>query len=221
MEIKFNNKIGSNSFDSFKMGETVKYQTELERGFLLNIEFDSTVLNYERLGSLSYSSGQGETLPFLPSYFIFRTGDQREIITLDHEEDTSCQKSQIIKKHVAEFAEANGLTHKIIFKKDFHKGHLIANLELIYKDANSAFSEDDVLILDTIFQAVDSMSLLALRALVVNESVVNALLFHKALSADLCKEVLEDQTRISKGLLFDDYVRWVEKVMMGKLVVNI
>lgn len=221
MEIKFNNKIGSNSFDSFKTGETVKYQTEFERGFLLDIEFDSTVLNYERLGSLSYSSGQGESLPFLPSYFIFRTGDQPEIVTLDHEENTSCQKSQIIKKHVAKFAKTNGLIHKVVIKKDVHKDHLIANLELLYKDVNSAFSEDDILILDTIFQAVDSMSLISLRMLVVNESVVNALLFHKALSADLCKEALEDQTRISKGLLFDDYVRWVEKVMLGNLVVSI
>ena len=72
-----------------------------------------------------------------------------------------------------------------------------------------------------VFQAVDSMSLDALRMLVINESVVNTLLFHKALSADLCGEVLDDSTRISKGSSFDDYIGWVEQVSMNHLVVNI
>ena len=223
MEIKFNNKIGSNSFTSFKTGETVKYQTEFEREFLLNVEFDSTVLNYERLGSLSHFGNQGERFPFLPSFFIFRAGDQSpEIVTLDHEENTACQKSQIIKKHIGKFAETNRLIHKVVCRKDVQQGHLISNLELLYKDVNSRFVEDDVFILREVFQAVDSMSLDALRMLVINESVVNTLLFHKALSADLCGEILDDSTRISKGLLFDNYVQWVEKVMMlSNLVVNI
>ena len=138
MEINFNNKIGSNLFDSFKMGETVKYQTEFEREFLLNIEFDSTVLSYKQLGSLSYSGNQGERLPFLPSFFIFRVGDQSpEIVTLDHEENMACQKSQIIKKHIGKFAETNGLIHKVVCRKDVQQGHLISNLELLYKDVNS------------------------------------------------------------------------------------
>ncbi len=221
MEIKFNNKIGSNSFTSFKTGETVKYQTEIEREFLLNVEFDSTVLSYKQLGSLSYSSDQGEQLPFMPSYFIFRGGEQPEVVTLDHEENTACQKSQIIKKHIAKFAESKGLIHKVVCKKDIHQGHLISNLELLYKDVNSRFVEEDVFILREVFQAVDSMSLDALRMLVINESVVNTLLFHKALSADLCGEVLDDSTRISKGSSFDDYIGWVEQVSIKHLVVTI
>ena len=120
MKIKFNNKTGANSFTSFKTEETITYQTEFEREFLLNVEFDSTVLNYERLGSLSHFGNQGERLPFLPSFFIFRGDCQPEIVTLDHEENTACQKSQIIKKHIGKFAETNGLIHKVVCKKDIY-----------------------------------------------------------------------------------------------------
>jgi hypothetical protein len=180
------------------------------------------VLTYERLGSLSNIGNKSERLPFLPSYFIFRVGDQSpEIVTLDHEENTACRKSEIVKQHIANFAKNNGLIHKIVSKKDIHQGSLISNLELLYKNVNSPFEKEDVFILREVFQAVDSMSLLALRMLVLNESVVNTLLFHKALSADLCGEVLNAQTRISKGVSFDDYTNWVEQIAMHDLVVKI
>ena len=160
-------------------------------------------------------------MPFLPSYFIFRVGNQPEIVTLDHEENTACQKSQIIKQDIATFAESNELIHKVVCKKDVQQGHLISNLELLYENVNSPFEAEDIFILREVFQSVDSMSLLALRMLVLNESVVNTLLFHKALSADLCKESLNDQTRVSKGVSFGDYLSWVEQVSMKHLVVNI
>ena len=221
MKPKFNNlTVEPNSFNSFKLEERVEYRTEFEREFLLDLEFDSTALTYERLGSLPCSGDQGKCLPFLPCYFVLRDTYQPELVLLDHEEDTAGEKGRIIKQQTENFASKNGLIYKVLTRENINHGNLMFNLDFLYNDVNSPFSEADVFILREIFQEINSMAIGALKMLVVNESVINTLLFHKALSADLCGEVINNHTKVSKGLLFDDYIGWVEQITIGNLAIN-
>jgi hypothetical protein len=212
MKTKFKNSVlHCGTHDSFKMQKVVPYKSTLERDFYLRNEFDLDIIVYTRFDELLDSSDQSHPLKTFPCFFVFKKDSQREVILLEAAEVNNSLKAQIVKNRIEVFCQNKGLQFTVLTESDIRKANLIPNLKTIYKNANSPFSIWDVLSIKSSLKDGCSISIGELKQTLFNKSVINTFLFLGVLQADLSSELISDQTLISRGKLFEPYVRTIEQ----------